>query len=315
MRHTISLTVAAVGSLTLMATTMLPAAPALAIYNGYSAPISSHRFMVSLRPAAAPSRHICGGTLIASDIVLTAAHCVAGARPDGLVAIVGVDEPAWATAPRIRSVGYRIPVTYNPANDRDDIAVARLVLTQSSPTIQLASNEPAVNARVEATGWGCTDRPLASSICSGHPVDLQGTRQVVLADRACGRDVFFNPPSWAPTSICTAGLDSSINRGDSGGPLLVRNGHGGFVQAGVVALGSDNPAKLYGEFTSIPVEARWIAGAITELHAGDRPTAFVAGHRPLTDVTTALRDVRDVLAGVGRYLQFEGRRLGGLTHA
>ncbi|MDQ6874475.1 MAG: serine protease [Actinomycetota bacterium] len=308
MRQCIRRKLVVVGLLTVVATTMTPTAPALAIYNGYSAPISSHRFMVSLRRADNPTRHTCGGTLIAADIVLTAAHCVAGAGQDGLVALVGVDEPAWAAAPRIRSVAYRIPVSYNPANDRDDIAVVRLAVAQTSPTVRLATTEPPVNARVEAAGWGCTDRPLIATACSGHPKNLQGSRQTVIADRLCGRDVFFNPPSWAPTSICTAGVNTSTNRGDSGGPLLVGDARGGFVQAGVVALGSDNPAKFYGEFTSIPAEAQWIAGAITALHAAGYPTAFVTD-RPLTDVRTALGDVLGVVAGVGNYLQFEGRRL------
>jgi secreted trypsin-like serine protease len=58
-----------------------------------------------------------------------------------------------------------------------------------------------------------------------------------------------------------------VNRGDSGGPLLVRDSTGAFVQVGVTALGADSKVKLYAGFTSIPVEAAWIAGAISELRA------------------------------------------------
>jgi hypothetical protein len=48
--------------------------------------------------------------------------------------------------------------------------------------------------------------------------------------------------------------------------LLVGGRCGGpFRQVGVTSLGADSTTRLYAGFTSIPVEADWIAGAIASL--------------------------------------------------
>ena len=97
---------------------------------------------------------------------------------------------------------------------------------------------------------------------------------MVLPDASCGRDVFWTRPTYnARTNICTKGIRfrSTINRGDSGGPLLVRDPRGGFRQIGVTALGSDSTTKLYAGFTSIPVERKWIAAAIQSLRSRFEP--------------------------------------------
>jgi trypsin len=233
------------------------APPASAIYNGPNAPVSSYRFMVSLRMASAPGAHVCGGTLIAPDIVLTAAHCTRGGA---LVAVVGPDTSQRARAPRVAVIDHLEPATYDAHHtNRDDIALVRLAVPQASTVISLARFEPRANARVVTAGWGCTNKPPA---CSTYPSTLKVSHQIVLRDGDCGTGVFWNPRVFAPTSICTRNAKSTVNLGDSGGPLLILDGKGGFTQVGLTSLVTDNPKVLGGAFTSIPAERAWISEAI-----------------------------------------------------
>ena len=253
--------------------TMAP--PAGAIHRGQDAPFGSYRFMVSLRLANEPGSHRCGGTLIERDIVLTAAHCVARVPDAGLVAVVGANIPAWPKARRISTLGHRVPATFDfRVDNRDDIAVVRLAVPQTIPRVRLAAAEPRIGARMVTAGWGCINAP---PVCKVNASKLQVSGQKVLADSSCGRDVFWTQPTYnARTNICTRGTRprSTINRGDSGGPLLVRDRRGTLHQVGVTALGSDSTTKLYAGFTSIPVERKWIAGAIQSSRTGGERTSL-----------------------------------------
>jgi secreted trypsin-like serine protease len=260
----------AVAGVLLAVLAVVPEAPALAIHRGEAADIAAYPFMVSLRLAGTPDSARCGGTLVEPDIVLSAAHCVAGVPQGGIVAVVGADIPGWPAAPRVATLGHAVPETFDLSVDnRDDIAVLRLATPQSTPTVALATAEPRVGSHVLTTGWGCTNAP---PVCEVMATSLQSSAQAVLDEEAsCGTDVFWTRPLYhAPTTICTKGVEyrSTINRGDSGGPLLVRDPCSERLrQVGVTSLGADSTTKLYAGFTSIPVEADWIADTIATLRA------------------------------------------------
>ncbi|HTD50582.1 MAG TPA: trypsin-like serine protease, partial [Acidimicrobiia bacterium] len=215
--------------------TLMIQSPAGAIYGGRSVRFGSYRWMVSLRLASAPNAHLCAGTLIAADMVLTAAHCVDGHQQHDFVAVVGVDAPAWRAAKKVRILGFREPASFNGSanSNRDDIAVLRLAVSQTGPTIALASAQPKVGTMLSTAGWGCTGKPPS---CGQTPsLRLKATAQTVLADSQCGGTVFKAPRFYGPTAICTKGT-GTVNGGDSGGPLLVGNTNKGFVETGVTSM-------------------------------------------------------------------------------
>lgn len=206
-------------------------------------------FMVSLQDRSAG--HFCGGSLIKSDWVVTAAHCVQSKSPEDTQARVGSNDRTQG-GEQAQASEIIVHPDYSGTGAGGDIALIKLAEPVQAATIPLASDaQPGTASRL--IGWGQTC-PEPGGGCD-LPVQLQQLdTQVINADQCSGID--------GDVELCTdnPGGDSGACYGDSGGPQMMR-ADGRWQLIGVTSRsGNEDSACATGPsiYTSAVSYAEWI---------------------------------------------------------
>lgn len=186
---------------------------------------------------------LCGGSVISTHAILTAAHC-SDDRVTQFRIIAGainrlLDEPSQQVR-IVPASGWTQHPSYNPNTLANDIAVIvfrdqPLTLTTAVQIVELASdmNNLYTNVEVWVSGFGrfSDSENTASDV-------LRFTRKTVITNTACRIRFPFLVQDSTICAIGESGINNSVCNGDSGGPLTVRDGQNRSVQVGVVSFGS-----------------------------------------------------------------------------
>ncbi|XP_075948892.1 transmembrane protease serine 9-like [Anarhichas minor] len=277
------------------------------IVGGEDAPDGSWPWQVSLQSSGS---HVCGGSLINKEWVMSAAHCFSSDSTSRWQVSLGRQNLQGNNPNEVSTTVARIILhpNYDSVTDNNDIALLRL----SSPVnftdyirpVCLAASDSVFNNGTDSwvTGWGA----VKEGVSLPFPETLQEVEVPVLGNRQC--DCLNGVGTVTDNMICAGvlagGKDSC--QGDSGGPMVNQQGSV-WVQSGIVSFGFGCARpNLPGVYSRVSIYQSWINSHISSDKPGfvqftssglDADSSYTCPGLPppVISATTTVANVRNLI--------------------
>jgi len=230
------------------------------VVGGIDAPLGKWPSMAAIfenRPDQTP-RFFCGGTIIGTQWMLTAAHCAARMQKEGTSYFIreGTQDLNSSEKRDIEVVDVVLNETYAPQVTKNDIALLKLKNPASAPRQKLISQT--------LSGTLVSDKRMSTVIGFGYTSEggsasarLKQVDIPIVGQSACAQ--VYGPNRITAANFCAGELGKDSCQGDSGGPLFVVNEAGEQLQAGVVSWGKGCAHQgFYGVYTSVGNFEQWV---------------------------------------------------------
>jgi len=270
------ITVLRLAALTLL-TALLCTAPAGAIVGGAPAPPGQWPWLVGILQAQksdATVAQFCGGAVIGTRRVLTAAHCVVGESTETIDVLVGRTRLSDTGGRRIPVTGISVyPGYLSEASPGLDAAVLTLASSPGVAPLALArSGSDAAQPGISAwtMGWGRLNARRSPGGGWYYADRLRQLQVPLQSDDTCegvfgiGASDMPYRPAW---SICIGAGDGKTGpcSGDSGAPLVV-GGPGSWLDVGVLQGGDACASRGYYDlYTRVDKISAFALGALTSM--------------------------------------------------
>ncbi|KAL7520077.1 hypothetical protein ACHAWX_004823 [Stephanocyclus meneghinianus] len=289
------------------------------IIGGIEAQIMRYQYAVSLHNTSTGS-HFCGGSLIAPDIILTAAHCQGGFD----TAVVGRHN---LTSSEGESIPIKTEIPHSEYNDATIDNDFMLVLLERPTTMELPFvklntdvDRPRVGESVTAMGWG--DMTI-DDLNKRYPDVLMTVDIHVISNEACANssgiyisqeykngtilthtDYQTFTENITDNMLCAEALAKDTCQGDSGGPLVIQGSNGDGtddILVGVVSWGVGCGLPDFpGVYARISQSYAWINNVVCS-RSSNPPDEFVCGgisNMP-SPTPTEYEKVDDTISDIG----------------
>ncbi|CAG5097290.1 Oidioi.mRNA.OKI2018_I69.XSR.g15009.t2.cds [Oikopleura dioica] len=221
------------------------------IIGGTEISISSAPFIVGMTIRSGRTSEMCGGSIISSRFILTAAHCIHNKDPSAITIRIGSSR--FDAGGRLVGVSQIYTDSYKPSTVENDIAILELdsEITSSrdpySEILPIGIGNPPQGASCYTAGWGLTSNGgSASSGLRRVELNLWSTSQCVMV---WGVGISGSKQICALGDRLSGDLYKDSCAGDSGGPLYCRyNGQTslyGIVSYGPQECGTEGVPGVY----------------------------------------------------------------------